>query len=216
MITEHPVTLDVSTALALEARLTLPDGATAGVVICHPHPLYGGDMDNPLVLDVRDSCHRAGLATLRFNFRGTGRSTGRHDGGVGEREDVRVALGALAARLSATGTVALAGYSFGAATAASVAIAGEGLSGLALIAPPLAVAAYRPSAPPAHVDGPVLVVAGDADEHCPVSSLVDLRAQWPKATVRIIAGADHFFVGSRAPFVEAIDVWTAAVAARRG
>jgi uncharacterized protein len=77
MITERPVTLDGSAGVALEASLALPAGATAGVVVCHPHPLYGGDMDNPLVLDVRDTCHHAGLATLRFNFRGTGRSTAR-------------------------------------------------------------------------------------------------------------------------------------------
>src|SRR5687768_18215187 len=115
MITEHRVTLDVSAAVALQASLALPAHASAGVVICHPHPLYGGDMENPLILDVRDVCYGADLATLRFNFRGTGQSTGRHDGGAGERDDVRAALSALAGRLRAPGAVALAGYSFGAA-----------------------------------------------------------------------------------------------------
>lgn len=216
MITERPVTLDASAGVALEASLALRAGATAGVVVCHPHPLYGGDMDNPLVLDVRDACHRAGLATLRFNFRGTGRSTGHHDDGQGERDDVRAALAALAEHLPATGTVALAGYSFGAAMASSVAAAGEPLGGLALIAPPLVVAAYRSPGPLPAVSGPVLVVAGSADEYCPVSALEDLRTQWPKADVRIIRGADHFFGGRSAPLIEALGAWAAAVASGRG
>jgi alpha/beta superfamily hydrolase len=214
MITEHVVTLDVSAGVALHASLALPPNAGTGVVICHPHPLYGGDMDNPLVIDVMDVCHRAGLATMRFNFRGTGRSTGRHDGGAGERDDVRAALRVLADRLSPVGTVALAGYSFGAAVASAVAVGGEPLNGLALVAPPLAVAAYRPATSMPNVDGPVLVVAGDADEHCRVIDLEGLRTQWPKADVRIVDGADHFFSGRRAPLIEAIGAWAAAVAAR--
>jgi uncharacterized protein len=213
MITERPVTLDVSVGVALEASVALPADTTAGVVICHPHPLYGGDMDNPVVVGVRDACHRAGLATLRFNFRGTGRSTGRHDDGQGERDDVRAALAALAERLPSTGTVALAGYSFGAAMASSVAVAGAPLGGLALIAPPLVGAAYRSSAPLPNVSGPVLVVAGSADEYCPVSALDGLRTQWPTADVRIINGADHFFGGRGAPLIEAVGAWAAAVAA---
>src|SRR5687768_8318986 len=215
MITEQRVTLDVSAAVALQASLALPAHADAGVVICHPHPLYGGDMENALVLDVRDACQDAGLATLRFNFRGTGRSTGRHDGGAGERDDVRAALRVLADRLPAPRTVALAGYSFGAAVAWAVAAAGEHIHGLALVAPPLAAAAYRPVPPTPDVDGPVLLVAGDADAHCPLRDLDDLRAQWPKADVHIIAGADHFFSGREAPLIEAVGAWAAAVAARR-
>jgi uncharacterized protein len=215
MITERAVTLDGSPGVALEARLALPKGATAGVVICHPHPLYGGDMDNPLVLDVRDACQRAGLSTLRFNFRGTGRSTGRHDNGNGERDDVRVAPAALTERLPVSGAVALAGYSFGAAMAAAVASAGEALGGLALIALPLVVAAYRSSVPPPNVRGPILVVAGDQDEYCPVSGLEGLRTQWARADVRVIEGADHFFGGRGAPLIDALTAWAAAVAAAR-
>jgi alpha/beta superfamily hydrolase len=216
MITEHPVTLDGSAGVALEARLALPAGAGAGVVVCHPHPLYGGDMDNPLVLTVRDACLRAGVATLRFNFRGTGRSTGRHDNGNGERDDVRAALAALGKRLPVSATIALAGYSFGAAMAAALAAAGEPLNGLALIAPPLAFAAERSSAPPANVSGPILVVAGDRDEYCPVSELDDLRARWPEANVRVVHGCDHFFGGHSAPLIEALAAWAAAVASGRG
>src|SRR5262249_42695842 len=74
MIPEQSVSLAVGPDLSLEALLALPDSPTAGVVICHPHPLYGGDMDNPVVVRVQEVCSALGLATLRFNFRGVGAS----------------------------------------------------------------------------------------------------------------------------------------------
>ena len=58
--------------MSLEALLALPPSPPAGVVICHPHPLYGGDMENPVVVRVQEVCAALGLATLRFNFRGVG------------------------------------------------------------------------------------------------------------------------------------------------
>lgn len=68
-------------------------GHTArGVVITHPHPLYGGDMHNPVVETIRRAYRMKGVATLRFNFRGTGESEGQHDNGVGEQDDVLAAL----------------------------------------------------------------------------------------------------------------------------
>src|SRR3989442_4262260 len=83
MIPEQPATLAVAPDVALESRLAVPPGAPAGVVICHPHPLYGGDMDNPVVVRVQEVCADLDLATLRFNFRGVGGSGGSHRGGVG-------------------------------------------------------------------------------------------------------------------------------------
>ena len=73
-----------SADLTLEGHLTLPPGATRAGVICHPHPQYGGDMHNPVVGAIEAGLQRAGFATLRFNFRGVGRSTGAYDGGSGE------------------------------------------------------------------------------------------------------------------------------------
>lgn len=68
-------------------------GHTArGVVITHPHPLYGGDMHNPVVETIRRAYRMKGVATLRFNFRGTGESEGQHDNGVGEQDEVLAAL----------------------------------------------------------------------------------------------------------------------------
>ena len=132
MIPEQPVSLALGADLRLEARLALPDSPNAGVVICHPHPLYGGDMHNPVVVRVQEVCAGLGLATLRFNFRGVGGSSGTHGGGAGEQEDATAALDTLAKAVGAA-PLAIAGYSFGAWIAAVVGCRDARMAGLALI-----------------------------------------------------------------------------------
>src|SRR5947209_14506019 len=119
MISEQPMTLAVGADLSLEARMALPDSPYAGIVICHPHPLYGGDMDNPVVVRVQEVCAELGLATLRFNFRSVGGSSGSHANGVGEQDDAVAALHVLAKTVGDR-PLAIAGYSFGARVAALV------------------------------------------------------------------------------------------------
>jgi uncharacterized protein len=109
MIPEQSVTIPVGTSLSLEGALALPPAAPAGVVVCHPHPLYGGAMDNPVVTAVAEACAAQGLASLRFNFRGVGASTGAWDEGRGEQDDLRAALALLRQRLQPDARVALAG-----------------------------------------------------------------------------------------------------------
>src|SRR5207245_7735296 len=138
MIPEQPVRLAAGADLSLEARLSLPASPTAGVVICHPDPLYCGDMENPVVVRVQEVCAGLGLATLRFNFRGVGASGGVHAGGVGEQDDASAALDALAKAIGG-GVLAIAGYSFGARIAALVGVRDGRIGGMALIAPPLAM-----------------------------------------------------------------------------
>jgi uncharacterized protein len=128
MITEQPVTIPVAPGLSLEGALALPERPAAGVVLCHPHPLYGGDMDNPVVGAAAEACAGLGLATLRFNFRGVGGSRGAWDEGHGEQEDVRATLTLLRQRLPAATRLALAGYSFGASMSARVAASGPPLA----------------------------------------------------------------------------------------
>lgn len=166
-------------------------------------------MDSPVVVTAAGACGQAGLATLRFNFRGVGRSAGAWDEGRGEQDDVRAAVGHLAEVLGPAVPVALAGYSFGAAMAAQVAASGAALAGLLLIAPPLA----RRGLPawPAAVQGQVLVVAGSADTYCPAPALAALAKAWPAATVTVLAGADHFFVGGLEPLDAAVRDWAAKV-----
>ena len=106
-----------STEAKLQAIFNRNDSDKA-VVISHPHPLYGGNMDNPVVLVIEQACFECGFSTLRFNFRGTGSSTGSFDEGAGEQNDVRAAF----AWLEQQGyhDIMLAGYSFGNGARSSV------------------------------------------------------------------------------------------------
>ena len=212
MITEQVVTLATDDGAVLDARLSLPAGASAGIAICHPHPLHGGDMDNPVVREATEACAAEGFATLRFNFRGVGGSTGRHDGGRAEQRDLVAALDHLAALLG-RGTVAAAGYSFGAMVTAAVAATRPDLRGVALIAPPLAVSTGRLDGLTS-VSAPLLIVAGGHDDYCTPERLAALAKDLPHADVRVIEGADHFFGGELVPLGEAVRAWTRALGPR--
>jgi alpha/beta superfamily hydrolase len=211
MIPERPSTIPVPGGITLEAALAMPPAAGAGVVVCHPHPRYGGDMDSPVVLAAVTACAARGLATLRFNFRGVGGSGGAWDEGRGEGDDVRAALGYLRGLLGRPARVGLAGYSFGAAMAASVAAGGEPTAGLALIAPPLASPGWRQPAALAS-DGPILIVAGGEDTYCPRQALAALARAVPAATVTVIAGADHFFHAGQDELHTALATWAEKIA----
>jgi uncharacterized protein len=203
MIAEHGVRFTTGDGEGLEGELTLPPRAATGLVVCHPHPLYGGDMDDQIVRCVADLAAAAGLAVLRFNFRGVGGSTGKHGGGGPEEGDVEAALAYLGTVLAPPATVALAGYSFGAAVAARVAPRRPGLRGVALIAPPLAAVPWTLTAPSA----PMLVVAGGIDPYCPADALAVVSTRVPAAVIRVIDGADHFFSGALPALEAALAPW---------
>ncbi|HLB22955.1 MAG TPA: alpha/beta fold hydrolase [Dehalococcoidia bacterium] len=172
----------MSDGLRLEARLHEGDGRLAAAVL-HPHPQYGGDMDNHVVMAVCEALAEAGVTTLRFNFRGTGASEGSYDDGRGEACDARAAIVALRA-LTSDAPVLLAGYSFGAMVAAAVATDSE-LAGLALISPPLSMAGL-PALPEKL---PVLVMAGDRDAISPAREVLALASDQVRAVA--VPGADH-------------------------
>ena len=173
--------------LRLEGMLGRGSG-TKGVVISHPHPLYGGDMDNPVVLAMRDAYRRKGFSTLRFNFRGTGGSAGRHDKGIGERRDVHAARACLAG-MGMT-DVDIAGYSFGAWVNAGVS---ENFQRMVMVSPPLAFIDFGPPAPIPNLH---LIVTGERDEIAPPAMIDRARARWnPSAAFEVIPGADHFYSG---------------------
>jgi alpha/beta superfamily hydrolase len=211
MIAEMASTLITPDGPSLEARVAVPPGAAGGVVVCHPHPLYGGDMDNPVVIRAAEVCADQGLATLRFNFRGVGGSTGSHGQGIAERTDVETALADMAARLPARAPVGLLGYSFGAVVAAHAGAGHPGLAGLCLVAPPLSFAGV--SLPPAlaTLAGPLAVVAGSQDEYCPLEALRALPATFPSARVAVVEGANHFFFGKLFPLGEHVATWARAM-----
>jgi hypothetical protein len=202
---EEALTIHVPDGPALEARLTTVASPKGGFVVCHPHPLYGGDMDNPVVIRAAEVTQAAGFATLRFNFRGAGGSEGVHDKGRGEPEDVRAAMATLTTHLPAGSRVGVMGYSFGAAMAARATRPSVPEAPLGLIAPPLGMydLDFLQTSP-----GCLLLVAGTADSYCPVEALHRLAAI-TSAEERVIEGADHFFFGKLYPLGEAIGAWLA-------
>src|SRR5437867_12011528 len=172
MISEAQVTVTAADGVKLEALLALPAAARAGLVVCHPHPLSGGDMENPVVTTIVEVAQAKSLASLRFNFRGVGRSTGTHGGGLPEVADARAAVDELRARMGAGIPIGIAGYSFGAVVAMRVAASGS-VTRLVLVAPPIATGMPR-GLPPIESVGPVLVVAGTRDDYCPEDRLAAL------------------------------------------
>jgi hypothetical protein len=203
MISEQPMSLAVGHDLSLEALLALPASPPGGVVICHPHPLYGGDMDNPVVVRVQEVCAALGLATLRFNFRGVGASGGVHGGGIGEQQDAAAALDVLAKAIGG-GALAIAGYSFGSRIAAQVGSRDGRMAGIALIAPPLAMSDFGFLESPGV---PTLMVAGTRDQYCPPDEFARFTTARPWITAAAIEGADHFFFGKLFPLGEAVSTW---------
>ena len=173
--------------------LHLPSSAPrAAAVVCHPHPQYGGDMDNNVVLAVVDALLRSDVAALRFNFGGVGASEGRSSGqGVEEQCDVGAAEAALAAHVPADVPRAIVGYSFGAWVGTRAAVGLPRVARVVAVAPPLAffefdfVGGLR-----ARLD----VVVGDRDQYCPRDALDRLTAAHPVQTA-ILVDADHFLVG---------------------
>jgi uncharacterized protein len=202
---EDEISIEVAGGPTLEGRLGALPGSRGGLVAAHPHPLYGGDMDNPVVVRAVEVAREEGLVTLRFNFRGVGRSTGVHAKGEGELLDMRAAIEALQPRLPAGGPIGLLGYSFGAWIAARLAAApGTDLAGLCLVAPPLAMLDF---ASLGEVRGQVLIAAGTRDPYCPTQDLAKLTARLSGAEVATIDGADHFFFGKLFPLGESIRGW---------
>lgn len=181
----------VADGLRLEGWLASPPNARAAAVICHPHPEYGGDMDNNVVVGVTRRLREAGAATLRFNFRGVGASGGSYSGTFAETADLRAAAAFLAAE-SGRERISLVGYSFGAMVVALVAADEERAERLALIALPATM--FDP-APLERCALPKLLLHGDRDRFCSPGTLQDLVSRLPgQNELRVLAGADHFFV----------------------
>ena len=192
-----------SGALELEGELAVAAGSTRAAVICHPHPQYGGDMDNSVVCVVAAALRDAGHATLRFNFRGVGASGGSYDGGVGEVEDARAAVRYLCTR-AGSARVILAGYSFGAIVALRAGVS-EQVDALIAVAPPLASG----EAVLADLGGKrKLFILGDRDQFCTPAMLQQAltRVAEPK-TVVIAPGVDHFWAGGERMLAQVVQAF---------
>ena len=183
----------------LEAEWVAPSAPLATVVLCHPHPQYGGTMRSIVISALFDTLPQFGIACLRFNFRGVEGSSGEHSEGRDEPLDVAAAVDA-AAGARAGGPLTLAGWSFGADMALT--ITDDRLAGWVAIAPPLRfrpATAYDPVGQDAR---PKLLELAGNDEFCAPSEIeVETRA-WVNTRIETIAGASHFFVGRTARVVE--------------
>jgi alpha/beta superfamily hydrolase len=179
-----------------EGVLACPDEMihAPGVVVCHPHPLHGGDMQNAVVRCLAEAFVKTGFAVLRFNFRGVGQSTGQYDEGIGEQEDAKAALGWLGAQPGVNpDQLFLAGYSFGARVTLAVASSDPRVCGFVVVAPPVRRGGWP------HLEstrGPKIFLCGDQDPHVPIevlSALIDALPM-PKRLL-VFPDTDHFFVG---------------------
>jgi len=165
-----------------------PDGA---VVVCHPHPQYGGTMHNKVAHTLARSFVRLGFAALRFNFRGTEGSEGDYDEGAGEVEDALAALHWMRGEY-ADSAVWLAGFSFGAAMALRAAIQAP-VDGLITVAPAVSRFASGLAEQP---ECPWLVVQGDQDELVDIDDTIEwFNGLKPGPELAVVTGAEHFFHG---------------------
>ena len=160
-------------------------------VVCHPHPLHGGTLQNKVVHTLARALQEQGMPTLRFNYRGVGQSAGVYDEGRGEGDDALAVIAWGRARWPETALV-LAGFSFGAMVALRIAPTAQPVR-LITVAPPVTRAQFADIEPP---PCPWLIVQGEADE------LVDYREvqAWaarfnPPPLLRLLPGVDHFFHG---------------------
>ena len=192
----------------LEAILMRPHGTSVSGValVLHPHPLGGGTMHNKVVFRAASALTDAGLITLRINFRGVGQSTGRHDEGRGELEDVRAGLRYLVESFPAQ-PITLCGFSFGARVGLEVGISDERVRSLISIGTPVDkydfgfLEACR---------RPLLLVHGDRDEFGNLSrlrALVEKLKQNTSVELHVIKNCGHFFEGHLDELKQIITEW---------
>jgi alpha/beta superfamily hydrolase len=171
-----------------------PSISMPAVVVCHPYPLYGGDMSNTVVVAICKALAERSIAALRFNFRGVGGSEGAYGDGIKEQGDVRSALTLVFSRSDIDRErVGLVGYSFGARVALSVAVRDSGVSLLALVSPASPDSGWEQIKGYPH---PVLVITGEHDFVMPPAQVQkEIKGSVKQGQFEFISGADHFWRG---------------------
>lgn len=178
------IELSTSDGLTLEARVDSPELPERFTVFCHPHPLQGGSMNAPLMISVTNRLVERGHSVLRFNFRGTGSSTGSHDYGQGELEDLSAAIDLAQGRDLPLG---VAGWSFGAWTALRwLARAGEAM-------PYVGIAPATADLPTELPSGPKRIILGTREQVIDSEALTTYARD--QAIDLVLTPGDHFFHG---------------------
>ena len=178
--------------IAIDAPAAQGPQAPRGIaVIAHPHPLFGGTLDNKVVQTLARAFTQCGWTAVRFNFRGVGGSTGQHDEGRGELEDMLAVVRAAAPQ----GPLAFAGFSFGAfvTSHAFAALSSErDITKLVLVGTAASRFQVAPIAPESHTN--TLVVHGEQDDTVPLAAVLDW-ARPQLLPVTVVPGGGHFFHG---------------------
>ncbi len=174
--------------IRLEAVINENKGPDA-VVLTHPHPLYGGSMDNAVVTAAAGVFFENEFTTLRFNFRGVGKSTGQYDDGPGEQNDLLAAVSFLTEK--GYENIRIAGYSFGARISAAVVSKGCAIQDHIMISPPVAFMNFDDIE---HLPSTGLVITGENDDIAPPDRIQSCLDRW-RITPRfeVIRSCDHFY-----------------------
>lgn len=188
---------------SLEAVLEFNQGENpvGSAVVCHPHPLHGGTMDNKVVHTLARAFIRLNFRVLRFNFRGAGKSEGKYDDGRGELRDALAAIGWM--RDQAPGLpLWIAGFSFGAAIAIRAAVE-TGPEGLISVAPAASRFADDLDSQP---DCPWLIIHGEKDEVVDVNETVEwVNELEPGPELTVFTDTTHFFHGKLVLLRESVE-----------
>jgi alpha/beta superfamily hydrolase len=191
------------TSDGIEIEGLLEQISEKGAIVTHPHPLYGGDMNNPVVKSITKAFQNNGFSTLRFNFRGVGASQGSYDDGIGELKDLYNAITFLTKR--GTHKIYLAGYSFGAWVNAHISYEVATYDEMIMVSPPVALMDFTFLK---NLTGLKLVVSGGRDEIAPAEQIKKMLPAWnPDATVEVIPGADHFYWGHLDDLTASLDTY---------
>jgi len=183
--------------LKLEGLIQIPqtkEDKMAAVVLCHPHPLYGGNMHNNVVVAVSQALVERGIVALRFNFRGVGFSEGRFDDGNGEQDDLRAAVLTLPDHPEVDpDRLGVMGYSFGGMVALSAVKSCQSVR---------VIVAVSPVVTPGLLQGlnkPAYFICGTKDHVVSADLLVrEVEKMIPPGQVELLPGADHFWSGREA------------------
>lgn len=213
LVRQTAIPVVAADGIRLEARLAEPSSPAGGVLVCHPHPLFGGSMSTPPVPDLVRAFGSAGWLALRFNFRGTHRSEGRFEEGRGEQLDVRAGLALLLERLAPDAPLAVIGCSFGALVGLAAAAGDPRVTRYVAVGPPVGDAAASARipigpAPERLATWPVraLAIAGGEDPYAPEDALRAWRdaTLGDRMTIEVVPGAPHLFDGHRAQLLDAV------------
>jgi hypothetical protein len=186
----------LSGQVLLEGRLATPQGAGPfpAVIICHPHPLYGGSMDNNVVNSLFEALTQTSFVSFKFNFRGVGESQGEFGQGTGEQADVATAISFVSKLKEVDRTrIGLAGYSAGAGFALPVGSEDARIKALAAVSPPLNMFNFDFLKA---CTKPKLLISGDKDDIIYAEHFLEFCRNLPEPTeCETIQGADHFWRG---------------------